>query len=128
MNASAITILSFVAAATAIAGVASLVYDLYFRDRWSIKSRLDEEFHSQSKGRGGKSSLFKQLRMLEAETSQSTPTLGMRFRSAVEQSGLPITVETLLTISVATALVAGIATFSISRNWMASVGVLLAGL
>jgi tight adherence protein B len=128
VNDSLITILSFVAGTTAIAGVASVVYDMYFRDRWAVKSRLDSEFRSQLKGRGGKSSLFKDLQMLESETSQWMPSLAVRFRSAVEQSGLSITSETLMIASGALAVTGGAVTFVVSRNWGASALVLVAGL
>ncbi|MEX2287978.1 MAG: type II secretion system F family protein [Planctomycetaceae bacterium] len=128
MSDSTITYLSFIAATTAIAGIGGIVYDLYFRDRFAIKSRLDDEFRSRLRERASKSPLFKDLHLLADETSHAAPSLRVRFQSAVEQSGLPITSETLVGISVAAAALGGAATLIFSRDWFLSAGAALAGL
>lgn len=128
MNATTITLLSFVAGSAAVAGVGSAVYDLFFRDRWAIKSRMDDEFRSKMKSRAGKSPLFKDLQQLAADTSQSGPTLKARFLSALEQSGLPVTPELLLMISAGSSLAAGTTVFTFMKSPLLAVMAMAVGL
>jgi tight adherence protein B len=102
-------LLTFGAVVAAIAGVYSLLSDLYLRDRREVKRRLDEEFRQRQRDRAKQSLLFKDLGQASFDTaSEALPTLRARFEMMVEQSGLDLTPSRLLAISAATGAVAAL--------------------
>jgi tight adherence protein B len=99
--------LTFVAVATAIAGVHSILKDLYLRDSSRVTQRIDEEFRKRQRERARKGLLFKDLTQLSAEAEAERgekPSLSRRFGAMVEQSGLDLTPRKLLTIAGSTGL------------------------
>jgi len=128
MNPPAVGTLTILAGAAAVAALFGALYDFYFQDRWAVRRRLDEEFRSKARGRAARSPLFKDLHLLAAETSQARPSAWVRFQSALEQSGWPITAEMLLSITAGTALVGGLLAFALSRSATMTVVATVAGL
>ena len=101
MNPVLLPILAFFAVITAIAGIYSIVSDMYLRDRARVSNRVDEEFRKRLRDRAKKSLVLKDLRALAAEASagEERPSLRRRFEAMVEQSGLDLTPGRLLTIA-----------------------------
>jgi tight adherence protein B len=97
VNPALLTLLAFAAAALAVAGVYSILSDLFLRDRSRISQRVDEEFRKRQRERAKKSSLFKNLGTLATEVGPGeTTSLRQRFEELVEQSGLDLTPRRLL--------------------------------
>ena len=61
MSPTILTILTFGAGVTAVAGVYSLASDLYLRDRKRVAERIVDEFRDRHRERAKKSLLFKDL-------------------------------------------------------------------
>jgi tight adherence protein B len=104
-------VLAFLAAAATVAGVYSIVSDLYLRDRSRVSSRVDEEFRKQLRARAQKSMLFKDMRELSTEVApeggEERPTWRQKFEVMVEQSGLELSPSRLLFIAAASSLALG---------------------
>lgn len=104
MSLSLLSILTFVAAALVVAGVYSFVADIFLEDRSRASQRLDEEFLRRQRARIQKVSLFKDLGKLPSEggmpeADPSESTLSGRLEVMLEQSGLNLGLQRLLTIS-----------------------------
>ena len=103
--------LTFGAVFATVAGIYSIVSDLYLRDRSRVSQRVDDEFRRRQRDQARKSLLFKDLGQFAAETEvdrEWDPTLRQRFEAMVEQSGLDLTPQQLLTIVAVTGLGLGI--------------------
>jgi tight adherence protein B len=102
-------IMSFLAVALAILGIYSFVADLVLSDRSRIRKRVDEEFRQRKDVR--KSALFKKLPAAVDPTAEdvieANPTLASRFTAMVEQSGLSVTPQRLILMSLVSAAVLG---------------------
>jgi tight adherence protein B len=131
MNPAILTFLTFVAVVTACVGVYSIVSDLYLRDRSRVSQRVDEEFRKRVRARAQQSMLFKDLRALTAETgaaAEERPSLRQRFEAMVEQSGLDITPQKLVSIAVVCAIAAGLLGGVIRQNILVgAIGAILGG-
>jgi tight adherence protein B len=95
MTQDAIVLVTFVAAALAATGIASLLGDLYFRDRARIHSRLRKSGEEQTLAKGA-GSLFKDFDQPGPEASPVLPSFWRRYLDLVEQSGLPLSAKNLL--------------------------------
>jgi tight adherence protein B len=95
-----LTLFSFLAGVLAVAGIYSLVSDLYFRDRDRVGRRVDEEFRKRQRDKIRKTALFKDLGQAAAfiQSEEGARTLRQRFIAMVEQSGLNVTPERLLVL------------------------------
>jgi tight adherence protein B len=104
-----LTVLTFAAAALAVFGVYSVLSDLFLRDRSRVSRRVDDEFRRRQRDRIQKSSLFKNVGQLAAEAAEDekAPGLRERFVAVVEQSGLSLTPERLVTFMAIAALTCG---------------------
>src|SRR5262249_7422797 len=93
-------LVTFLAVALAVMGVYSILSDLFLRDRSSFSRRVDEQFRHRLRDQARKSSLFKNLDLLAAEGAEPEDRPGVRQRLTilVEQSGVNLTVERLLTV------------------------------
>jgi tight adherence protein B len=94
--------MTFLAGALAVAGIYSILSDLYLRDRARVGKRIDEEFRKRQRDRARQSPLFKNLGELAAEAAaEDGGPKGFRPRLELllEQSGLDLTVERLLSIA-----------------------------
>jgi tight adherence protein B len=92
------TLLTFLAAALAVAGACSILADLFVRDRSRIQRRLDDEFRQRQRDLIRRSSLFKNLGQLSAEAAEDEAgeTLRQRFGHMIEQSNVNVTPQRLL--------------------------------
>lgn len=115
MNPGLLLILTFVAAGLAVLGAVSILSDLFLRDRSRLARRIDDEFHRNRRERIQSSTLFKDVSRLAAEAAaedDSAKTLRQRLDALVEQSGLNLTPQKLLTYmalaGVGTGLLAGL--------------------
>ena len=111
MTPTLLSILTFLAAGTAVVGVYSILSDLYLRDRTRVSQRVDDEFRKRLRNRAQKSLLFKDLRELStfgSTDSEEETSLRRTFEAMVEQSGLELTSSRLLVIVLATALTLGV--------------------
>ncbi len=127
MSAPLLTILTFGAVVMAIAGVYSIVSDLYLRDRSRVLERVDEEFRGRQRERAKKSLLLKDLRAVLAEAGdlgEQAPTLNQRFEAMIEQSGLDLAPQRLQAF-IAIAAVGSGSVFGLLRQSLA-VGVIAA--
>jgi tight adherence protein B len=118
VNPAFLPILTFGAVAAAIAGVYSIMSDLYLRDRARVNQRLDDEFRKRQRERARKAMLFKDLNELAtdlAREQEGPPTIRQRFAAMVEQSGLDLTPQKLLTIAGFTGLGLGLL-FGVARQ------------
>ncbi len=110
MSPAVLTVLTFLAAALAVAGVYSIAMDLFLRDRARVSQRLDDEFSNRQQGQVRRSPLFKNLEKLGPDAALAKEfrwSLGKQLRGMVEQSGLDLTVSRLLWISAGTGLALG---------------------
>jgi len=111
MNPTLLPFLTFGAVVALVAGAYSIVADLYLRDRSRLNERIDDEFRKQQRERARKALIFKDLNQLAGDAAGdqgAVPHLRRWLDALVEQSGLDLTVRTLLTISVAVGLVLGV--------------------
>ncbi|MBV8228670.1 MAG: type II secretion system F family protein [Planctomycetaceae bacterium] len=110
MNPALLPLLTFGAVFAAVAGIYSIMSDLYLRDRSRVSRRVDDEFRRHQREQARKALLFKDLGLLAAETEverEWDPTFRQRFEAMIEQSGLGLTPRKLLTIMAVTGLVLG---------------------
>ena len=103
-----LTLMTFLAGALAVAGVYSVLSDLFLRDRTRLSRRVDQEFLKSQRERIQRSTLFKNLGTLAAEAAEDEPkqTLRQWFVALVEQSGMSLAPRRLLTIMAAAGLAA----------------------
>jgi tight adherence protein B len=105
-----LSLLTFLAVVTAVAGVYSILTDLFLRDRSRVSQRIDVEFLKRQRDRARKLSLFRDPGQLAVEVSardESETGLRRRFEAMVEQSGLDLTPGRLLTQAAAAGLALG---------------------
>jgi tight adherence protein B len=111
LSATFLSLLTFLAVVTTVAGVYSILTDLFLHDRSRVSQRVDAEFLKLQRDRARKSSLFKDPGQFAAEVSESgreegESSLRQRFEAMIEQSGLDLTPGRLL----ARAAIAGLGT------------------
>jgi tight adherence protein B len=119
-----LSLLTFLAAGTAVVGVYSILSDLYLRDRTRVSRRVDDEFRKRLRDRAQKSLLFKDLRELDMSASggvEEEPSVRRTFESMVEQSGLDLTPNRLLAIVLASGLTLGVLGGLIRRDVLVAV-------
>jgi len=127
MSPAFLSIVSFAAAAFAAAAAASVLMDLFLRDKLRIDRRLAEKFGDGSSNTGRRSSLFKDLKLMSAETSRPGTNLWLRYQAFVEQSGLKIVPLRLILICVVLAGACGIAVGAISESWITAAAATITG-
>jgi tight adherence protein B len=105
-----LTLLTFLAASLAVAGVYSIAMDLFLRDRARVSQRLDDEFSNRQAGQVRRSPLFKNMEKLGPDAALAKEfrwSLRKQFHGMIEQSGLNLTLGRLLAICAGTGLVVG---------------------
>ncbi len=105
--------MTFLAVSLGVAGVYSILSDLFLRDRSRVSNRLDEEFHRKQRQQVERSTLFRNLHQFAADFEAETPdeerkTIARRFEAMVEQSGLDTTPRQVLMVAGGTGLVLGV--------------------
>src|SRR3954453_15201428 len=95
--------LTFLAVVMAILGVYSIMSDLFLRDRSRFSQRVDDQFRKRLRNQAQKSTLFKNLGTPEVvelgADDEPRPDLRRRLEAMVEQSGLNLTPERLMSIA-----------------------------
>lgn len=108
-----LALLTFAAAASAVVAVASILSDLFLRDRTRVSRRIDDEFRQNQRRRAERSGLFKNLDQLVAEAAGERPPLRRRLETMIDQAGMELGVERLGAYSlVAAAVGAGLGLLS----------------
>ena len=109
MSATFLSLTTFLAVVTAIAGVYSLLTDLFLRDRSRVTRRIDVEFVKRQRDDARKLSLFKDPGQIgvELQAHDDDRSVRRRFDAMVEQSGLNLTAGRLLAQSAAAGLFLG---------------------
>lgn len=128
MNSGLLLLLTFLAGVSIVAGLYSILSDLFLRDRAQVSRRVDEEFRRRQRDQIQSSTLFKDLGRLAAEAGDDDDRRGprQRFEAMVEQSGLNLTPDRLLSIIAVAALVCGGLAALLQRSlWVGLVGALL---
>jgi tight adherence protein B len=93
--------LAFLAGVCGVAGIYSILADLFLRDRTRMERRLQEAFRTRNKA-ARQAPLFKDLEELKARVEAEEPaasSLSQKFRIMVDQSGLKLTANQLLTLA-----------------------------
>ena len=127
MNPTVVPLMVFAAATFAVVGIGSVICDLFLTGRLKVNARLDEEFGGGSQDQSKKSPLFKDLKLLASEAARSESSLLTRFQNLVDQSGLVVTTERILSITLITGLSAGVIGF-IAAGPLVGIALLLAGI
>src|SRR4051794_24911874 len=107
-----LTLLTFLAGVLAVAGVYSIVSDVFLRDRSRVSKRVDDEFRKRQRDQASKSALFKNLDRLAAEAAlpgDGESGLRARFEALVEQADMNLTPRRLLGIMGVVGAVLGLA-------------------
>jgi tight adherence protein B len=117
MNPAMLLLVTFLAGALVVAGVYSLLSDLFLGDRTRVDKRIDEEFLKRQRERARQSPLFKSIGELAAAAAEDDEPRGLRPRleALIEQSGMHVTVRFLVILSAALGL------------GLAAIGLLLSG-
>lgn len=101
-------ILTFAAGVLLVLGLASVVSDVFLKDRSAVARRLTEEFRTKQRDDIRNSPLFRDLSRLTAESADvDDRTLRQRLTAMVAQSGLKVTLDRLLAISAGAGLATG---------------------
>lgn len=129
MSPAIIAVLTFIACASAVVGVYSLLSDLFLRDRERVKQRMSEEFRAKQHERAKESLLVKKLEAVVEQSVEGRPRLKERvtanLQAMLEQSGLDLSMQRLFMICAGAAAVAGLAVGAVQRNLWIAVGVAL---
>jgi tight adherence protein B len=115
--------LTFLSASLAVLGVSSMAFDLFFRHRMVVADRLNQEFRGDRSGVAADAALFKDIKQLKLGVSQQKASRWSRFTRLVEQSGLELSAERLVCLSLATGWLLASAAFLIGfQMWMGAIG------
>ena len=130
MTPALLSLLTFASVVTVTISLASLLSDVFLRDRARVSRRLDDEFHKGQQEGIRKSSLFKDLHKLKAAEieafSEPRLTIRARLERMLEQSGLTWTMQKLLLISAACSVGLALPGIVIQRSFIiAGIGALL---
>lgn len=130
MSPAIIAILTFVACASAVVGVYSLVSDLFLRDRERVRQRIGEEFRTRTHELAKESLLVKRIEPLAdkalEDAATEKPSLVERLRMMLEQSGLNMSVQKLVLSCAGSATIAALAVGALQRNiWFALIAAVI---
>ena len=132
MSSGLLTILGFAAGALAVAGVYSILADLFLRDRSRLNRRVNEVFRKQQRASIQRSPLFKNPGQVAADLEtldDSGKSMADRFRMMVEQSGLNLTPQRLLLYMLGAAVAGAAFMLALQRHWsVVAVGAVVAGI
>jgi tight adherence protein B len=112
MQSALLPLLTFLAVAMSMAGVLSLLSDVYSRDKKRVQDRLDVEFQNKQREKVKRSLLFKEADSYQAELMEgaraSQLTWSEWLQSMLDQSGLEMTQKQVLAYTGGTAAVGGL--------------------
>jgi tight adherence protein B len=104
--------LAFLAGVSGVAGIYSILSDLFLRDRTRVDRRLRETFRTRDRDKARQARLFKDFEELKTRAEADEPVTSSpkeRLAIMVMQSGLNLTVNRLLWISATVGVGAGAA-------------------
>lgn len=131
MNPTIMTLLAFVAGVCGVIGVYSILSDLFLRDRIRFNQRLEETFRTRERDKTRRTPLFKDFEELKARTeAEDRLAAGWahRLRTMVEQSGLNVAPNRLLTVAATVGLGLGVTTGLLRQSVPAGIiGALIGG-
>jgi tight adherence protein B len=116
VNPLVLMLLTFLATATLILAAASVLSDLFLRDRARVVRRIDDEFRGRRRERAQRSLLFKDLGRVAIELAGERPPLRVRIETMIDQAGLNLTVERLLAITAGVPAALGVLGGLVGRN------------
>lgn len=117
-------------AAAAVAGIgcaALILYELLWRDRGQVRSRLAEEFGAEST-RAARTTLFKDLSRLAQEAEGAPGTLRARWELILEQADVSLSIRQLLTAVLLSGVSMSLLVLLASRSVMSALLAFVAGL
>lgn len=115
-----INVLTFCAASLAVLGVGSLIHEFFFRHSVAVAERLNDEFNVPETGAA---TLFKDLSQLTLDAQKQRPSRWKRFAQLVEQSGLNLSPERLLSLAFALGWLLGSVAFLVClKLWIGLIG------
>lgn len=109
MSPGLLMLFGFAGAVATVLGIYSIIADLYLRDRQRVSQRVDEEFRMRLRAKAQKSTLFKDLSLLNLEATEEVAkdnTWQQRLNALLEQSGTELTPQKLFAYMAATGLLA----------------------
>jgi tight adherence protein B len=110
LNPTIMTVMAFLAGVCGVAGIYSILADLFLRDRTRMDQRLQEAFRTRERARSRQTPLFKDLEEFRAKSAaeeQVAASVTQKLESVVEQSGLNLTANRLLSIAAGVGLGCG---------------------
>ncbi len=110
-----LTILTFLACVFTVIGIYSILSDVYLKDRAVVQRRLSEEFRQTQREQVKRSRLFRNPENLQLD-DDATLSRNQRLGHFIEQSGLNLTVQRFLGITVIVAISTAALVFLISNN------------
>jgi tight adherence protein B len=120
-------LLTFLAGVLAVAGVYSILSDLYLRDRSRVSKRVDEQIRERRRQRASRSVLFKNKGGVPApDAEEERPGLRQRFEELLEQSGLELAPPRLLLIMGGAGVGCGLLAFLTLRTPVVALALALA--
>lgn len=99
--------LIFLAVVLGIAGVYSILMDLFLRDRTKVKERLQQEFRNKQREKAKKTPLFRDLGKFAHEVAGSE-SIQEKLQTSIDQAGLEWTVQKLVMMSLLFATLGGL--------------------
>jgi tight adherence protein B len=121
-------IVVFLAVSAAIVGLGLLIYEWFFKHRDEVKQRLQAEFGPSRFDLSERTRLFKDLSKLARESADAGPDSGDAVQSALEQSGLTITLRSLVLVCLGSASAAGLAVALVTMIWWVALAAALLAL
>jgi tight adherence protein B len=127
-----IPLIGFATAAVTVVWLASLLTDIFKKDRTRIAKRIDEDYRRHQRSRVEKSPIFLDwskmaVRAQLGVSEPTTPTWRQRLESTIERSELNLTVSSLVLYSAAAGLIPGILAGVYQQSVFVGLAVGLAG-
>jgi tight adherence protein B len=124
------TVMAFVAGVCVVAGIYSILMDLFLRDRTRFSERLEKTFHTRERAKARQAPLFKdfdELKGRAAADDLANLSLRQRLEIMVDQSGLNLTADRLLILAAAVGLGLGALAGLVGQSILAGVTIGLIG-
>ena len=123
MSPTAIGVMTLAATGVGVVLTWILAVDLDLSTRFRVNKRIDKAFLARQEKGVRKGSLFKDLKLIQAETAKTERNIWQRFCGIVEQSGIDVSPRQLLIGALAAGPFAGVVAGGISRNWLVGLGI-----
>jgi tight adherence protein B len=128
MNLTLIKLMSFAAAALAVAGSYSILSDVLLRKKARIRERFRDELGVGGQEASHRSEIFQDLKLLQSDTARRVPEFWKRLSTMLAQSGLNIGPDRVLQITATLTIVGLVLIAALPRLWFVGLGVVVLGL